>query len=1181
MKTRHSLLAATIMAVACLCTDVSGSRSITPATADDVLDVEVGQGKSNAPQGILLQPIPEKVVVLTFDDACASQATFVAPILKQYGFGATFYVCEFGKNFANKTYYMSWEQMRSLHDMGFEIGNHTLSHPGLGGKSLDFCNRQLKAIEDRCMTHEIASPTTFCWPGYSLNKPFYSVLADKGYLFARGGGERAYSPTKDNPFNTPSFAVHDTFLRNKESFANAAKKATAGQVVIFTFHGVPDLEHKWVNTNPGRFEECMKYLKDNNYTVIAMRDLARYIDAKKASREFLTGIITPADLRCEYLVNPLGIDETKPRLSWISESVQRGQKQTAYRLLVASSRDKLDKNIGDLWDTDKVQSDRSIQVAYGGKPLQSRMRCYWKVMVWDKEEKPSSWSEPATWSMGLLNEKDWQATWIGHDTLPEPEDIAILPVPGNKGKGKVKRYLPSPHLRKEFDVSGRVLRASLYVTAQGHVEMHVNGKRVGDEYFTPGWTDYRKRIYYRTYDVTSMLSEGANAIGALLGDGWFRGNISILGQNQYGNKLRLMSQLHIDYVDGRKEIIASDPSWKASFGPIILSDMFEGETYDARKEIPGWDSPGFDDTNWIVVDTGTSIKPLVQAYPGVPVRSIQDMPTVKLTEPKPDTYVFDLGQNFSGWARLKVKGTAGDKVNMQFAEMLNPDGTVYTANLRSARAADNYILKGHDEEVWEPHFTFHGFRYVQVTGLSQKPTPDTVTGIVIQSDSPMTSSFECSNPMLNQLYSNIIWGQRSNYLEVPTDCPQRDERLGWTGDTQVFVRTGTYNQDIAAFFTKWNTDLMDTQNGAGTFGQQAPVFHGHGSPAWADAGVICPWTIYKVYGDVRMVEKHYDAMARFIDYCRSKGLSGPGGGFGDWLAIGSSTPKSLISAAYFGYTTSLMAEIAQALGKKEDATKYSTLFEDIRTHFQKTFVQADGKIAGESQTSYCLALHFNLLTDTQREQAAAHLVDRIKAKDYHLSVGFVGVSILLPTLTEIGRSDLAYRLIQNKTYPSWGYSIEQGATTIWERWNSYTKKEGFGDVGMNSFNHYAYGACGEWMFRSMLGIETDGVAFKKIIMKPELGQGITWVRGHYDSIHGRISSDWKVDSKTFQWAVTVPSNTTAILHVPAGKVTDITESSRPIKHAKGVAFLGMDHDRAVFGVDSGSYGFVSKYYQGN
>jgi len=891
--------------------------------------------------------------------------------------------------------------------------------------------------------------------------------------------------------------------------------------------------------------------------------------------------LLPVNLRCEYLTNPLGIDVCEPRLSWKLTSSQRGQKQTAYRILVAGSPEALDKNVGDLWDSGRVESEQSSQVVYEGKALTSTIRCFWKVMVWDKDRKASSFSSPAWWSMGLLNKEDWRAKWIGYDTLPRPEDIATLPVPGPKAKGKVKRYLPSPHLRRAFTVAGTVKRAMLYVSAQGHVEMHLNGKRVGDEYFTPGWTDYRKRIYYRAYDVTSMLTSGDNALGAILGDGWFRGNISILNQNQYGDTLRLLSQLHVDYADGRRQVVASDEKWKASFGPIIVSDMFEGETYDARKEMPGWDSPGFDDAAWSAVVTGSRISPLIQAYPGVPVRAIQEMPTVKVTEPKPGIYVFDLGQNFSGWTRLRVKGAAGSKVTMQFAEMLNADGTVYTANLRSARAADNYILKGQGAEVWEPHFTFHGFRYVQVHGLECRPTADTITGIVIHSDSTVAGSFECSNPLLNQLYSNIVWGQRSNYLEVPTDCPQRDERLGWTGDTQVFMRSGTYNEDVAAFFTKWNIDLMDTQNGAGTFGQQAPVFHGHGSPAWADAGIICPWTLYKVYGDLRTAEKYYDAMARFIDSCRSKGLSGPGGGFGDWLAIGSNTPKTLISAAYFGCTTRMMAEIATALDRKDDAAEYYRLLEDIRANFQNTFVKADGKIEGDSQTGYCLALHFDLLTDAQRKRAAEHLVERIKAKDYHLSVGFVGVSLLLPTLTEIGRSDLAYRLIQNTTYPSWGYSIEQGATTIWERWNSYTKKDGFGDAGMNSFNHYAYGACCEWMFRSMLGIETDGVGFRKLLMKPEPGEGITWARGHYDSICGRICSSWKTNFDAFQWDVTVPANTTATLYIPAGAVKDITEGGLPVTKSKGVTFLRMDHNRAVFSVDSGSYSFVSKDYHSN
>ncbi|MDF7823432.1 glycoside hydrolase family 78 protein [Pontiellaceae bacterium B12227] len=965
------------------------------------------------------------------------------------------------------------------------------------------------------------------------------------------------------------------------------------------------------------------------------------------------GAINPTHLRCEYHVNPLGLDVLQPRLSWQLESDERNQQQSAYRILVASSPEKLEKNEGDLWDSGDVRSDESIQIVYEGKPLRSRRQCWWKVVVMDQDGKASDWSEPAMWSMGLLNPEDWTAQWIGFDKIPELTEEPVLEEPeivmikalygpseqptnqvnlkekiaklvasgtytfkmtnefasGDPADGAKKtlaleytlqgkptrltfnenadvnlvtakvqkllnrRYLPAPHLRKEFQVKGPVKRAVVYVTAQGFAEMHLNGRRVGDEFFTPGWTDYNKRIYYRTYDVTDLVQPGGNAIAGIIGDGWFRGNVSNLGQYQYGHKIRLRSQLHIDYADGRTEIVATDPSWKAAFGPILESDMHEGETYDARLEMPGWDRPGFDDRKWAAVDTDSDLnsQPLIQAYPGVPVRRTQELPVVKRTALKNGVQVFDLGQNFSGWVRLKVSGQAGDKIVMKFGEMLNPDGSVHTKNLRSARATDTYILKGGGEEVWEPHFTFHGFQYVEVTGLRNDPPADTLTGIVVYSDAPMTSSFECSNPMLNQLLSNILWGQRSNYLEVPTDCPQRDERLGWTGDTQVYIRSGTYHQDVASFFTKWLVDLEDTLNDRNLYGKQAPVMHGRGSPGWSDAGIICPWTVYHVYGDTRVIEKHYDGMTRYMKACGRKGLDGLGKGFGDWLSVGSKTPLDVISVAYYAYSTHLMAEMAEAIGKKEDAATYQDLFERIRDHFQASFVDADGRVKGNTQTAYCMALHYNLLTEKQRKQAADHLVERIKAKDYHLSVGFLGVPILLPTLTEIGRSDLAYRLLQNKTYPSWGYSVEQGATTIWERWNSYTHEGGISKSSMNSFNHYAYGACSEWMFYSMLGIDLESPGFKEIKMKPEVGHGITWAKGFYDSIRGRISSDWKIEDGIFHWKVTVPANTTATLHFPAGSTSELTEGGRMIPRSK----FKLEDNRVMLSVGSGTYTFAA------
>jgi alpha-L-rhamnosidase len=875
--------------------------------------------------------------------------------------------------------------------------------------------------------------------------------------------------------------------------------------------------------------------------------------------------LSVAGLRCEYAANPLGVDRPVPRLSWQLQGAARGQKQTAYQILVASSEEKLRSGKGDLWDSGKVASGETVHVLYGGKPLASHQACFWKVQVWNEDDRVSRWSEAASWSMGVLDAKDWVGTWIG---LDREEVLAPDMDPG-------KRYLPSVFLRRDFDAATKPVRAVVYVTAQGVTELHLNGKRVGDEYFVPGWTDYNKRIYYRAYDVTDGIRKGRNALGAIVGDGWFRGNISIVGQNRYGKHTRLLAQLHLFYGDGRVEVIATDNTWKAAFGPVLGSDMQAGETYDARREMPGWDQPDYAGGAWAEVNTGSELSPVRQAYPGVPVRKTAELKPVSVSEPKPGLYVFNMGQNFAGWARLKVREKAGTAVTMRFGEMLNADGTVYRANLRSARATDTYICKGGELELWEPRFTFHGYQYVQVEGLSVKPTADLLTGIVVHSDSPMTSTFACSNPLLNKLFSNITWGQRSNYLEVPTDCPQRDERLGWTGDTQVFVRTGAYNQDVAAFFTKWIVDLMDTQNAAGTFGNQAPVFHGHGSPAWADAGVIVPWTIYHVYGDTRVLAEHYEAMARFIGWYRNKspGLIGPNEGFGDWLSVGGNTPRDLISTAYFAHAASLMARMAEALGKTEDAAKYRVLFADIRKAFQDKFVKADGTVGENSQTGYLMAFAFDLLAPEQKKAAGEKLILQIEARDWHLSTGFVGVSFLLPVLTQIGRSDVAYRLIQNTTYPSWGYSIAQGATTMWERWNSYTRDKGFGDVGMNSFNHYAYGSCGEWMFRTMLGIDAAEAGFKRLHIEPEPGGGLDSASGSYTSIRGRIESGWRKRNGRMIFTLTIPPNVEADVRLPVPEGDAVLEGGRPVTDSKGVRVMGRQRGKACFQVASGSYEF--------
>ena len=909
-------------------------------------------------------------------------------------------------------------------------------------------------------------------------------------------------------------------------------------------------------------------------------------NAMHADRETHVAGTAVKYLRCEYRVNPLGIDVAKPRLSWITESEQRGQMQSAYQILVAGSQEILKQNKGDLWNSGRVKSDRSNQVVYEGEPLKSRMCCYWKVRVWDKDGRLSAWSAPAMWTVGLLDPEDVQAKWIGYDAEPpasyKEKEIAEL---GDQPSGEPSQnelvLPPPPYLRKSFFVNQPVKRAVVYASALGLYELHINGRRVGEDYFTPGWTDYLVRVYYQTYDVTDLVKEGGNAIGATLADGWYAGYLGWKRiREHYGSEPRLFVQLEVEYTDGSRQLVVTDKSWKAAYGPLLEADFLMGETHDARREIPGWDGAGFDDSAWETVAVTDKIEGGLQSYPGVTVRKILDISAKKLTEPKKGVYVFDMGQNFAGWVRLKARGNAGTKVVLRFAEMLNPDGTVYTTNLRAARCTDTYILKGGGEEIWEPRFTYHGFRYVEMTGYPGKPALDAISGVVVHSDTRPAGSFECSNPMVNQLYKNITWSQRGNFIEVPTDCPQRDERLGWTGDAQIFIRTASYNMDVAAFFTKWLVDLEDARSEEGAFPDVAPrkVAMGDGTAAWGDAGVICPWTIYQVYGDKRVIKKHYESMKSWIGYLEknSKDLLRPDKGYGDWVSIASKTPKDVIATAYFAYSTRLLSKMAAAIGEDEDAKKYEELFERIKAAFNRAYVSEDARIKGETQTCYLLGLYFDLLPDEKRQRATEHLIEAIRKKNWHLSTGFVGLSYLLPTLTQTGHLDIAYRLLANDTFPSWGYSIKNGATTIWERWDGWTEEKGFQTPGMNSFNHYAFGSVGCWLFGTVAGIDTDGPGYKRIHIEPKPG-GITRAKASYQSIHGRIVSDWRLEEGTFTLNVTIPANTTATVYVPARDAETVTEGGRPATGAEAVRFLRMDQGKAVFAIGSGHYQFVSKW----
>jgi len=924
--------------------------------------------------------------------------------------------------------------------------------------------------------------------------------------------------------------------------------------------------------------------------------------------------LTPADLRCEFLHDPV-IDEPAPRLSWRVESPARGQRQTAYRVLVASSREKLDREQADLWDSGKVNSAETVAVAYHGAPLTSRARCFWKVRVFGREGKASEWSAPATWSMALLRPEDWQAQWISY------RDTAAL------HKDRKELYLPPARVyRSEFRAAKPVRRATVYASALGLYELHLNGQKIGDTLFTPGWSDYRRRAYYQTFDVTSRIASGANALGAVVADGWYSGYVGYgllvgygpdkVGRYFYGKTPALLAQLEIEYTDGTRQVVATGSDWKVTDRqPIREADMLMGEAYDARQELPGWSRAGYDTKGWgsaiPAAENGSTkatyydaagqrevelgfIRPAkLEAYPGVPVRATQELKAVKLTEPKPGVYIFDLGQNFSGVARLQVKGPAGTAIRLRFGEMLHPNGALMTENLRRARATDTYILRGDPAgETWSPRFTYHGFQYVEVTGYPGKPSLDAITGVVIHSDTPLTSSFECSDPMANRLFQNVVWTQRANFFEIPTDCPQRDERLGWMGDAQIYVRAATYHADVAAFFNKWLRDVEESQLPNGAYPDYAPypMFHGSAAgygTAWTDAGLICPYTIYQVYGDPRIIERHWASMQRFIEFRkkRSPDLVGvkAGNEWGDWLSLGETTPIEYVDAAYFAHSADLMSDMAQAIGKKDEAAAYRTLFDRIRTRFQADYAKPDGSLSVDTQTAYALALSFNLLPEGKRQAAADRLATKITANGVRMATGFLGTRPLLPVLTAYGHHDLAARLFQSRQFPSWGYEVENGATSIWERWNSFTKETGFGNAAMNSFSHYSFGAVSEWMFQSVAGIDTDGPGYRKLLLRPgppATGSNpdrapINWAKATYQSIHGPIVTDWKRDGKRFEYRVTVPTNTTATLYLPATGSASITEGGRPLAKSEGARLLRQEGDRAVIALESGTYQFAS------
>lgn len=889
--------------------------------------------------------------------------------------------------------------------------------------------------------------------------------------------------------------------------------------------------------------------------------------------------------RCEYKRDPIGIDVLVPRLSWQIQSDAKGALQLAYQIQV-SKEDIFFENI--IWDTGKVNSDQSIHVEYKGEDLESRIRYFYRIRIWDNKENVSEWSETSFWETGLLKTDEWVAHWITPPIFSDPS------ISG-----------PCPYLRKSFEVKGRVKTARAYITGLGLYELHLNGSRVGNNLFTPGWTSYHKRLQYQTYDITGQLIENKNAIGVVLGDGWYRGDLAWRAKrNTYGDRLAVLVQLHIVYEDGREEIVVSDLGWEFSTGPILMSDIYMGETYDARLEKDCWDTAEYDDREWCRVSILEHSKDILIAQENEPVKISECIKPVGIVQTLSGDIILDMGQNIVGWMCFKVKGQSGTVVTLQHAEVLDREGNFYTENLRKAKQTIKYILKGIGEEIYEPHFTFQGFRYVRIEGYPEIPLLDYLdyfTGKVIHSDMELTGSFKCSDELVNQLQHNIIWSQKGNFLDLPTDCPQRNERLGWTGDAQIFIRTACFNMNSASFFTKWLGDLKADQFENGgvpfiipdvlpeTWGYLTGDKDQHVSACWGDAAVICPWTIYLYYGDKRILEKQYESMKAWVEYikreCKGIYIWKTGSQLGDWLALDAkedsylgATPTEYIATAFFAYSTSILVQTAEILQENKDAVYYKNLHKKILNAFRKEFVTPDGRITVPTQTAQVLALMFELLEDKHRQLAADTLVDYLKENRYHLTTGIVGTPYLCHVLSRNGYNDVAYKLLMQKDYPSWLYQVVKGATTMWEHWDSIKEDGSFWNADMNSFNHYAIGSIGEWLYRVVAGIDTDKIkpGYKHLHIRPLPSKELTYVEAILHSMYGVIKSAWEVKDDYFKMTVIIPPNTTATIDLPFAKLNDIYEDFKKNYDIEIIFKCESVGNTVRLELGSGTYRFVYK-----
>jgi alpha-L-rhamnosidase len=902
------------------------------------------------------------------------------------------------------------------------------------------------------------------------------------------------------------------------------------------------------------------------------------------------GSLKVSALKCEYRADPLGLDTPQPRLSWLLDSRERGQCQTAFQILAASNPEALAKGAGDLWDSGKVPSAESVHVVYGGQALHSGQRVYWKVRAWDREGRPSAYSAPAWWEMGLLDPNDWRAVWITRNRqAPRTEQ-------------QMFEDDPAPLLRKEFLLQKKISRARIYVSGLGYYELRLNGQRVGDQVLDPGWTTYSKRVLYSTYDVTDQLKRGPNALGVMLGNGWFNplplrlwGSINPRDHLTVGEP-RAIVQLVVEFADGTSQVVGTDESWKVGRGPILRNSVYLGEVYDARKEQPGWDQPGFDDRTWEQASVAQEPLGPLHAQDAPPIRVTRTLKPIARTEPKPGVLIFDLGQNFAGWARLHVKGPAGTRVRMRYGELLYPDGTLNGMTSvcgqikqggrdyrydgvgapKTAWQEDQYILKGDGEEIYTPRFTFHGFRYVEVTGLLGEHV--TLEGLRLNSDVAPAGSFTCSNERLNRIQQMVLWTELSNLFGVESDCPHR-EKFGYGGDIVVASEMAMFNFDMSRFYAKSVQDLGDAVRTNGGFTETSP-FVGiadeslgakAGPVGWGSAQPVLLWQLYQYYGNKRALEENYELTRRWISLLRTCARDNIlDNGISDHESL-VPKPRALTGTAFYYLNVRLFSQIAHTLGKTADADEAAALADTIKAAFNQRFLQpGTGRYDTATQACQAFALCLGLVPPAQADQALGVLVrDVMDAHQGHLTTGIFGTKFMLEALTALNRADVAYAVVNQPTFPGWGYMLAKGATTLWEHWE-------FSD-NTYSHNHPMFGSVSEWFYKALAGINPapDAVGFDKIVIHPQPVGDLKWVKASYDSVHGPIQSEWHREPGQFKLRVRVPVGVTATVFLPAEAGTRLQEGGKPLENVAGVRPLGVEEGSAVLAVGSGEYEFAS------